>query len=441
LESALQRSKASNNLNLQIKSLQALSSVSAIDGDTALAEQRATEAIELARANGIENQFTAGLIWLGNHFLVANNFSEAEKYYRRALDLAQRDKLRLHEAWARLQLGSLFLSERKTLEALQYIDQALPFYERGGYRKWFSWVSMLRGRAVRNTGDYDAAVKAFTDVLRLSEQLGDRAQSAASHEELGSVLLVQERYPEALSHFDEACKIYSSMNLTVYGGYCSMHRASALWQVGRYNEARTALGEASSIAQASNKKLLLASAQMTEAFMQLSEQHTEQARTYARKALDLAGKDFGLTATQARYVLGLVQARSGASGSAKQLCQEAVDMALKTNDQYLLSVAQLALAEATLDSKGAQDALKVALQAQQSFERLGQKDSEWRAWLIAARASQRLGERAAMHEYAVNANKRLGSLEDRWGREAYNGYLSRQDIQRSLKELELLLNP
>ena len=116
-------------------------------------------------------------------------------------------------------------------------------------------------------------------------------------------------------------------------------------------------------------------------------------------------------------------------------------MALKTNDKYLLAVSQLTLAEATLDSNRAQDALKVALQAQQSFERLGQEDSEWRAWLIAARASQRLGERAAMHEYAVNANKRLGSLEDRWGREAYNGYLSRQDIQRSLKELELLLNP
>ena len=116
-------------------------------------------------------------------------------------------------------------------------------------------------------------------------------------------------------------------------------------------------------------------------------------------------------------------------------------MALKTNDQYLLAVAQLALAEATLDSNGARDALKMALQTQQSFERVGQTDSEWRAWLIAARASQRLGERAAVHEYAVNANKRLRSLEDRWGREAYNGYLTRQDIQRSLKELEPLLNP
>src|SRR4029078_13515738 len=217
-------------------------------------------------------------------------------------------------------------------------------------------------------------LKAFNDVLRLSEQLGDRAQSAAAHEELGSVLLVQERYPEALSHFDEACKIYSSMNLTVYGGYCSMHRASALWQVGRYNEARTALGEASSIAQASNKKLLLASAQMTEAFMQLSEQHTEQARTNGRKALDLAGRDFGLPATQARYVLGLIQVRSGASGSAKQLCQEAVDIALKRNEQYLLALAQLALPDATLGSNRAQEALQIALEAQQSFERVGQSD-------------------------------------------------------------------
>jgi tetratricopeptide (TPR) repeat protein len=441
LESALQRSKASDNLNLQIRSLQALSSVSAIDGDTSLAEQRATEALALARSNGIENQFTAGLIGLGNHFLLANNFNEAEKSYRRALDLAQRDKLRLHEAWAQLQLGSLFLSQRKTLEALEYLDQALPFYQRGAYRRWLSSALMLRGRALRNTGDYDAANKAFNDVLQLSEQLGDRSQLATSHEELGSVLMVQERYPEALRHFDEAYKIYHSMNLTIYAAYCAMHRATALWQVGRYGEARTALGEVSSTTQTSNKNLLLASSQMIEAFMQLSEQHTQQAKAHARRALDLAGKDFGLTATQARYVLGLIQVRSGASGSARQLCQEAVDMALKTNDQHLLSTARLAQAEATLAGNRPEEALQIALQTQQSFERLGQKDSEWRAWLIAARASQRLGKKTEMHDYAVNADKWLRSLEDRWGREAYNGYLSRQDVQRSLKELELLINP
>ena len=441
LESALQRARTSNNIYQQIKALQALSGVSAIDGDTALAEQRATEAIALARANDIENQLTAGLIWLGNHFLVTSNFDEAEKYYRRALDLAERDKLRLHAAWAQLQLGSLYLSRHKTREALSYLDQAVPFYERGGYRKWFSWLSMLRGRALRNTGDYDAALKAFNNVLQLAGQLGDQAQVAAAHEEIGGVFLVQERYPEAQASFAEACKGYNSMDLTVYAGYCEMHRATALWPIGRFNEARSALTEASATAQKFNRKLLLASAQMTEAFMQLSEQHEPQASTHARKASDLADKEFSLTATQANYVLALIQSHSGASRLAKQSSQKAVDMALATEDPYLISAAQLAQAEVAVAGRDVRTALQLALHTQQSFERFGQKDSEWRAWLIAARASQRLGDKTATRDYAVNADRRLKSLENQWGSEAYHGYLSRRDIQRSLKELEQLIKP
>jgi tetratricopeptide (TPR) repeat protein len=441
LESALQRSRNSNNIYQQIKALQALSGVSAVDGETALAEQRATEALTLARTNGIESQFTAGLIWLGNHFLVTSNFDEAEKYYRRALDLAERDRLRLHQAWAQLQLGSLYLSRHKTREALSYLDQALPFYERGGYRKWFSSLSMLRGRALRNSGDYDAALKAFGNVLKLAQQLGDDAQVAASQEEIGGVLLVQERYPEALSSFTEACKGYNSMHLTVYAGYCEMHRATTLWPIGRYNEARAALTEASAIAQKFNRKLLLASAQMTEALMQLSEQHEPRARTNARKASDLADKEFSLTATQANYVLALIQVHSGASRPAKESSQKAVDMALATEDPYLISAAQLVQAEVALESRDAREALELALHTQQSFERLGQKDSEWRSWLIAARASQRLGDKTATRDYAANAKTRLGSLENQWGPETYQRYLSRRDIQRSLNELELLIKP
>jgi hypothetical protein len=116
-------------------------------------------------------------------------------------------------------------------------------------------------------------------------------------------------------------------------------------------------------------------------------------------------------------------------------------MARKTDDKYLLSVAQLAQAEALLGSNRPQEALQIALQAQQSFERLNQTNSEWRAWLIAARASQRLGKKTETHDYAVNADRRFKSLEDRWGRETYNQYLSRQDIQSSLNELGPLLNP
>jgi len=433
LESALQRARVSKNVYQQVRALQALSGVSAINGETTLANQLVTDAIDLARSNGLENQLTAGFIWLGNNFLQAGNLTEGEKYYRRGLELAERDKLRLHQAWAQLQLGSLFLTRRKTQEALTYLNQAVPFYEQGRYRLYLLATLLLRGRAIRNTGDYDSAFNTFQDVLRLAEQLGDRTKVAISHEEIGSVLLSRERYPEALARFDESCKIYNSMNLTLYAGYCAMHRASVLWQIGRYADARAALHEAPG-----DKKLLRASTQMTEAFIELSQQHNGPAGVRARKALELADKEFGLTATQARYVLALT---SGANRAATELCKTAVDLARQTDDRYLISSAQLAQAEVLLDSGNAQQALSLATETQQSFARSDQKDSEWHAWLIAARASQRLGNKATMHEYAVKAKERLADLEKQLGHEAYNGYISRPDIQNSLKQLELLLKP
>jgi serine/threonine protein kinase/Tfp pilus assembly protein PilF len=441
LERVLQITKATANEYQQIKALLALSSVSAIEGHTVQAEQQATEAIELARTNGVENQSTSGLIWLGNSFLLRGDYNDAEKYYQRALELAQRDKLRLNEAWARLQLGSLRISEHKTDEGLRYIDQALPFYRQGGYRKWLSTALTLRGRALRDKGDYDGALKAFNDQLKLGEQLGDPSQVALTHEEIGSVLSDQEQYPEALRHFDESHKTNSSLKAPVYVAYSAMHRASVLWQIGRYEEARAALQEASSIAETPDgtNKLLLATIRMIDALMELSELHNQQAGVKSHQALNLAGTQYKVTAIQARYVLGLAQSRSGATRAGRQLCEAAIDMATQTGDQHLVSTALLAKAEVMLDGGDPQPALQTALRAQESFARFGQKDSEWRAWLIAALASQRLGKEPVMREYASNARARLTNLEQEWGAEAYRGYLSRQDVQRSLKQLELLL--
>ena len=58
-----------------------------------------------------------------------------------------------------------------------------------------------------------------------------------------------------------------------------------------------------------------------------------------------------------------------------------------------------------------------------------------------ARASQRLGQQTVMREYASNANTQLRNLEQEWGSEAYRGYVSRQDVQRFLKQLVLFENP
>ena len=238
LENALQMTKATGNLPQQIRVLQALSSGAAFEGNIVRAKQQAAEAIRLARDNGVENQITSGLIWLGNAFLLRGDYSDAEEYYQQGLEFANRDKMRVNEAWARRQLGSLRSLQHKTEEALPYIEQALAFYEQGSYHHWTSLTLILLGRVHRDKGDYEAALKTFNQLLQLGAQLGDQLQAGLAHVDIGNVLSYQEEYSKALHHFDESYGIFKSLKAEVYMAYAAQSRASVLWQLGRSEEGR-----------------------------------------------------------------------------------------------------------------------------------------------------------------------------------------------------------
>jgi hypothetical protein len=117
------------------------------------------------------------------------------------------------------------------------------------------------------------------------------------------------------------------------------------------------------------------------------------------------------------------------------LCEEALNLATSTNDPFMISSTWLACAEMMLDSRQSQPALEKALQAQEAFSRSGRLDSEWRAWLIAARASQQLGHEAIAQEFASKAKDCLAKLEQRLGSDWSRGYLSRKDIQNFQQQL------
>ena len=59
----------------------------------------------------------------------------------------------------------------------------------------------------------------------------------------------------------------------------------------------------------------------------------------------------------------------------------------------------------------------------------GQQDTQWRALLIAARASDLAGNKSAARDYASQADSLCAGLEQKWGKEAYESYLRRPDIQ------------
>jgi len=59
----------------------------------------------------------------------------------------------------------------------------------------------------------------------------------------------------------------------------------------------------------------------------------------------------------------------------------------------------------------------------------GQQESEWRAWLLAALASQRIGDKAAAQEQLTHAKDTLAQLQQKWGSASFESYLTRPDVK------------
>lgn len=159
-----------------------------------------------------------------------------------------------------------------------------------------------------------------------------------------------------------------------------------------------------------------------------------EAKKEAQVALDLSEK-IPDTAVHAKITLCLAQALSGSAPEGRKLCEEALAAAQGLKSRPLITSAQLALAETMLLNKDAASALATALETQKIFGQSGQKDSEWRALLIAARASDLLGDKSSAHNYAVQADAACNTLEQMWGAESYQSYLRRPDIQMYRKQL------
>jgi serine/threonine protein kinase/tetratricopeptide (TPR) repeat protein len=442
LEEALKlaQSLADNKYQLVKTQLQ-LSSVYYNAGDTERAKTMATEAIELAQKSRIQNLATNGLIDLGYTYLSRGEFNEAKKYFQQALEFAQRDKAASAEARAKRALGSLNQQQGNIDDAISLLQQALGFYQPAGYRKEASSALLLLGRAYRDKGDFETAVKNFDQTLSLATELNDQALMAASH--LSIAILrggEQERYPEAITHLDESYKINSSLGAKKDQGYDQMNKGSFLWRLGRYQEARTALDLAYSIANRpeASLKAVLAWVHLTNSQMALSQQHFDEAKAKGQEALDAAGTEYRDVVLLAKSTIGLATALSGQAQQARKLCEEAVVIAKEVKISRLESSALLALAEVQLASNDATHALLTIKQVQANLS-AQQQDSQWQSWLIAARASELAGNRSEAQACALRAEAICTGLRNLWGPESYESYLRRPDIENYRKQLTQIL--
>jgi uncharacterized membrane-anchored protein len=93
------------------------------------------------------------------------------------------------------------------------------------------------------------------------------------------------------------------------------------------------------------------------------------------------------------------------------------------------------LAEAQLIAGDAQAAIATAEEARALVVASKQHESEWRVYLIEARANDKLGDKEKARQLASQATGILAALEQTWGSDNYNSYLTRPDIQELRRQL------
>lgn len=437
LQQALELAKALDNQPQQIKTMFQLVYVLQNDGASDAAQKLASEALSLAQAKGMQTLVARGLVDLGSIFFSARNYIEAERYIRQALEYSQRYKARRSEAKALFMFGNLRITQGQIEEGVRYEEQALDFYKQNGFRLEASRALTLLARANRSKGNYAAALQAFRDLLTLADEAKDDPQRALSHEGIASVLVRQGSYLEALDHFRENYTINKSLNSLQNVRNSLLNQAYVLGELGFYDDAREKLSEALPAAEQlkSENKSLFSEYLLTEAELALSERNFPEAKGKATESIKLLGEGLTSSLVEAKLVLGSAEALNGARREGKLLCEQALELAIKIGDPWVIARARGYLADALLEIGDATGALTNSLSAQEHFEQSGQLDWSWRMLLIVARASHRVNDVIKAREYAGSANDTLSRFQQKLNTEAFASYAKRPDVQNWQKQL------
>lgn len=434
---ALDAARTLGNDAQEISALIDLSYLMYTQGSVSESADFAAQAVKRAQDQHLENLATGGLLELGNSYSGRGDFTNAEKYYKQTIELAQANKGRRREAQGLLNLGGLYIQQSQTEAGLEMVQRALPFFQQGNFSREVSRCFTHIARGKRRQGEFAAALNALNQKLEIAQQGGGQVLIADSYGEMGAVLFDQEKYPEALERYDQARAIYQSVNSRIKFVFAETNRANILWRIGRISEAKQLLSEVSQTANQSENdfKALIPYQHLIAAEISLSERNFADAVAKANEALTLAGNDYRDTSIEASFTIALAKAQLGGGKAALPMCEEAVKAAEKVGDNTLLSRAILAHAEVALQNGDAQTAQALATQAQARFAQGSQLESQWRALLIAAQVSEKLGDNAKRDQYLAEARNALVSLEQGWGEGAFKLYLTRPDIQLIQKQL------
>jgi serine/threonine protein kinase len=425
LNLSIEEARKIPSVQLEIRDLEQLSSAE-VRSDTDQALKYAEQSVRLARENQLDAWAANGLVRVAGAKISQGKLDEAEASLNEALGIARQTQQPRTEALANLTMASLMNQRRLPDKVITPAQSALDYYQKHGFFVNAANVSILIIRAQRDKGQYQQALEAGNALISLADKSGVPRLMMQAEEVVGSVLQQMERYPDALSHFenarslaDDSSKIYQAANM-----------ADALWKLGRYRESDVLLQ-----AQAPND-VLGATMADTRVESLLSQEKYEQALSYIAATTARYPKMSASGQQELELERAIAEAHLGMKKEALADLGE-VQQGSKPENASEEATRNLEIAEINLNAEMPQDAYGRAAEAAAHFASTGQLDSELRSVCIAAAASKALDNSAEYSSYTAKALDIRSLIQHTWNPQLSETYLSRPDIRTLLAKIPL----
>jgi serine/threonine protein kinase len=434
LETSRQIARDNGNFQLQVRTLAQMSGAEDDAGNDDKAIDRANEEIQLARENEIEYWATDGLNRLGTAYFGKEDFADAERSFQQARSLANKNQHPKLEANAEFGLASIRDQQGRWDESIPLAREALKYYESFAFMSLAAGASELIIRGEEGKGDTTQALQSANESLQIARRWNDPASIEIAEESVGRILLGLEKFPDALTHFEEALKASRLISLNV--AYQEVHCADVLWRLGRYSEAEEMLE--SIPAPSAARSDIASSSETIHAQMRLSQRRYPEALSLSRHALasfrDMPARQIA----ELERVATMSEAELGQIRQAQRDAQQLLSLARQQSDEELVAEASMALAAVDLQAHVPDQALQMAEAADRYFSRKGQKESEWLSLYYVAKACKASGNTADSLASAKKSLDIVTGFEQTWSPPTFHLYATRPDHQVILLELAKL---
>ncbi len=433
LKKSLELARQIANQQMEVRSRSQLSSVEDNKSQEGEALVLANQALDMARAAGLEYWTTDSLIRVGNAYMGKEDFAAAEPPLEEALHRAEQSGHPRLEAFAKLNLASLYDQQGRASEQIQAAMGALGYYQDYGFLASADQALILLIRGERATADYEKALQLSNQLIQKATQSDNKQLIAMGEELTGEILADTEQYPNALDHFERALQVTQTTGQGA--AYQELHCAEVLWPLGRYEEARKILATLPS--EAHERADLGFSADAINAGMQQSQRHWQPVLVIADEAKRLY-PDTLFQGSSVQRLQAFAYLEVGKQELARRIAEQFVIAAQAHGDYRAL--AQAKVLRATMDVRGNDraDAQHEAESAQVFFERKAMYESEALTLCLEARLAAKAGEAAKAVTLSEKSLDIFRQLEQSWGTFTFNSYSSRPDIQHAIQELRAL---